>query len=43
MDPEIKNLALLLIFQLSLFSTLEGMGLGEILISLGHWQQHFVV
>ena len=39
MDPEIKNLALLRIFQMSLFCTLEGMGLEKIAISLRHWQQ----
>ena len=39
MDPEIKNLTLLLILQMFLLYTLDGMGLEEIAISLGHWQQ----
>ena len=39
MDPEIKNPTFLFIFHMSLFCTLEGMGLKEIAISLGHWQQ----
>ena len=39
MDLDIKNLTLLLIFQIYFFCTLEGMGLKEIAISLGHWQQ----
>ena len=39
MDPDIKKLTLLLIFQLSLLSTLECMARDDIAIFLCHWQQ----
>ena len=38
MDPEIKKLAMLLMFQLSLYSLLECMSMGETAIFLRHWQ-----
>ena len=39
MDPDIKKLALLLIFQFSLFSSLESIDRDETAIFLWHWQQ----
>ena len=39
MDPDIKKLAILLIFQMSVLSTLKCMARDETMIFLGHWQQ----
>ena len=39
MDSDIKKLAMLLMFQLSLFSLLECIAMDEFAIFLGHWQQ----
>ena len=41
MDPDIKKLAILLMFQLSMFSTLECIARDETAVFMWHWQQFY--